>query len=67
MRSPGFASGASAGSARTLPFPAAPTRCSRKDAVCLLDVPTHETGTALTKPVDPILGRGIEAWQALRQ
>ena len=28
-----------------------------KDAVCLLDVPVHKTGTAFTKPVDPIWGR----------
>jgi integrase len=37
-----------------------------RDAICLLDVPTHKTGTAFTKPVDPILGQAIEAWQALR-
>jgi integrase len=36
------------------------------DAVCLLDVPTHKTGTAFTKPVDPLLGQAIEAWQAVR-
>jgi integrase len=36
------------------------------DAVCLLDVPVHKTGTAFTKPVDPLLGQAIEAWQALR-
>jgi integrase len=36
------------------------------DAVCLLDVPVHKTGTAFTKPVDPIVGQAIEAWQALR-
>jgi integrase len=36
------------------------------DAVCLLDVPTHKTGTAFTKPVDPILGQAIDAWQAVR-
>jgi integrase len=35
-------------------------------AVCLLDVPVHKTGTAFTKPVDPIVGQAIEAWQALR-
>ena len=35
-------------------------------AVCLLDIPTHKTGTAFTKPVDPLLGRAIETWQALR-
>jgi integrase len=37
-----------------------------RDAVCLLDVPTHKTGTAFTKPVDPLLGQAIEAWQAVR-
>jgi len=36
------------------------------DVVCLLDVPTHKTGTAFTKPVDPLLGQAIEAWQAVR-
>ena len=36
------------------------------DAVCLLDVPVHKTGTAFTKPVDPLLGQAIDAWQALR-
>jgi hypothetical protein len=37
-----------------------------RDAVCLLDVPAHKTGTSFTKPVDPILGQAIEAWQAIR-
>lgn len=36
------------------------------DAVCLLDVPVHKTGTAFTKPVDPIVGQAIDAWQELR-
>jgi integrase len=36
------------------------------DAVCLLDVPVHKTGVAFTKPVDPLLGQAIEAWQAAR-
>ena len=36
------------------------------EAVCLLDVPVHKTGTAFTKPVDPIVGQAIETWQALR-
>ncbi len=36
------------------------------DAVCLLDVPVHKTGTAFTKPVDPLLGQAIEAWQTER-
>ena len=37
-----------------------------EDTVCLLDVPVNKTGTAFTKPVDPIVGQAIEAWQALR-
>ncbi len=36
------------------------------DAICLLDVPVHKTGTAFTKPVDPLVGQAIEAWQLLR-
>jgi hypothetical protein len=30
------------------------------------DVPTHKTGTAFTKPVDPLLGQALDAWQAVR-
>lgn len=37
-----------------------------RDTVCLLDVPTHKTGTAFTKPVDPILGQALDAWAAVR-
>ncbi|MCK8669784.1 tyrosine-type recombinase/integrase [Rhodococcus sp. NPDC003382] len=37
-----------------------------RDAVCLLDVPAHKTGTAFTKPVDPILGQALDTWQAMR-
>jgi len=37
-----------------------------QDAVCLLDVPVHKTGTAFTKPVDPLVGQAIQAWQAVR-
>jgi integrase len=37
-----------------------------EDAVCLLDVPVHKTGTAFTKPVDAIVGQAIDAWQTLR-
>ena len=29
-------------------------------------IPVHKTGTAFTKPVDPLLGQAIEAWQAVR-
>jgi integrase len=35
-------------------------------AVCLLDVPVHKTGTAFTKPVDPLLGQAVAAWEAVR-
>ncbi|MFG3024487.1 tyrosine-type recombinase/integrase [Streptomyces sp. NPDC048254] len=37
-----------------------------RDAVCLLDVPAHKTGTAFTKPVDPLLGQAINSWESLR-
>lgn len=37
-----------------------------KDVICLLDVPVHKTGSAFSKPVDPLLGQAIEAWQAVR-
>ncbi|MFD7065587.1 hypothetical protein ACFV9J_40480, partial [Streptomyces sp. NPDC059906] len=37
-----------------------------RDAVCLLDVPTHKTGTSFSKPVDPILGQALDTWQAVR-
>ncbi len=33
---------------------------------CLLDVPVHKTGTAFTKPVDPLLGDAVTAWEAVR-
>ncbi|MGI9294249.1 MAG: tyrosine-type recombinase/integrase [Pseudomonadales bacterium] len=32
----------------------------------LLDVPVHKTGTALTKPVDSIVGEAIVAWEHVR-
>jgi integrase len=32
----------------------------------LLDVPVHKTGTALTKPIDPIVGEAIAAWERVR-
>jgi integrase len=43
--------------------------CSHKPgdgATCLLDVPTHKTGASYTKPVDPLLGEAIAAWEAVR-
>lgn len=35
-------------------------------AVCMLDVPVNKTSTAFTKPVDPIVGEMISAWEKLR-
>jgi len=49
-----------------MPIPGDSADVLARDAVCLLDVPTHKTGTAFTKPVDPLLGKAIEAWQAVR-
>ena len=49
-----------------LPIPGDSADILAEDAVCLLDVPVNKTATAFTKPVDPIIGQAIEAWQALR-
>ena len=49
-----------------LPIPGNSREILAEDAVCLLDIPVNKTGTAFTKPVDPIIGQAIEAWQALR-
>ena len=49
-----------------LPIPGDSREILAEDAVCLLDVPVSKTGTAFTKPVDPLIGQAIEAWQALR-
>jgi hypothetical protein len=49
-----------------MPIPGDSDEVLARDAVCLLDIPTHKTGTAFTKPVDPLLGQAIEAWQAVR-
>ena len=48
------------------PIPGDSKEVLAADAVCLLDVPVHKTGTAFTKPVDPLVGQAIEAWQLLR-
>ncbi len=34
--------------------------------ICLLDLPVHKTGPTFTKPVDPLVGRAIEEWEAVR-
>ena len=36
------------------------------EPVCLLDIPVHKTGSAFTKPVDPLLGRAVEVWERVR-
>ena len=36
------------------------------NATCLLDVPTHKTGTSFTKPVDSLVGESIAVWEARR-
>lgn len=35
-------------------------------SVCMLDVPVNKTSTAFTKPVDPIVGETISAWEKVR-
>ncbi len=37
-----------------------------KDAVCMLDVPIHKTGTAFTKAVDRAVGDAIAEWERVR-
>lgn len=49
-----------------MPIPGDTDEVLARDAVCLLNIPTHKTGTAFTKPVDPLLGQAIEAWEAVR-
>jgi integrase len=49
-----------------MPIPGDSGEVLARDAVCLLDIPAHKTGTAFTKPVDPLLGKAIEAWQSIR-
>jgi hypothetical protein len=52
--------------ARRAPVPGDSGEVLARDAVCLLDIPAHKTGTAFTKPVDSLVGKAIEAWQAVR-
>lgn len=37
-----------------------------EEGVCLLDVPVNKTGHAFTKPVDPVLGAAVRAWEVER-
>jgi hypothetical protein len=41
-----------------LPIPGDSGEVLARDALCPLDVPTHKTGTASAKPVDPLLSKG---------
>jgi integrase len=46
--------------------PGHPDERIAKGAVCLLDIPPHKTGSAYTKPVDPLVGQAVAAWEAIR-
>lgn len=35
-------------------------------SVCMLDVPVNKTSTAFAKPVDPLVGQTISAWENVR-
>jgi len=37
-----------------------------EDRVCLIDIPVNKTKADYTKPVDPQVGKAIEAWEAIR-
>lgn len=37
-----------------------------KDAICFLDIPANKTTTAYTKPVHPLVGQRINAWEKIR-
>lgn len=39
---------------------------SQNTACWMLDIPVHKTGTALTKPIDAIVGEAIIAWENVR-
>jgi integrase len=38
----------------------------RSGRVCLLEVPVNKTGSAFVKPVDPVVGEAVAAWEAAR-
>lgn len=42
------------------------TEMKEEQTICYLDVPPNKTGTAFTKPVDPIVGQAIAAWETIR-
>jgi len=37
-----------------------------QDRICWLDIPVNKTGTQFTKPVDPLVGKAIAAWENKR-
>ena len=37
-----------------------------KDATCFLDIPVNKTSSAYTKPVYPLVGKRINAWERVR-
>lgn len=44
-----------------------PTGGAKGAPICLLDIPVHKTGVDFTKPVDPQVGKAIEAWLLVRR
>ncbi|MGF6292780.1 tyrosine-type recombinase/integrase [Paraburkholderia youngii] len=43
-----------------------PLAGSRGEQCWMLDVPVHKTGTALTKPIDAVVGEATLAWEEVR-
>jgi integrase len=43
-----------------------PVGDTARSPICLLDVPVHKTGVDFTKPVEPQVGKAIEAWVRVR-
>ncbi len=39
---------------------------SGSQPVCFMHVPVNKTGTAFSKPVDGVMGRAVELWEAMR-
>jgi len=37
-----------------------------RDATCFLDIPVNKTMTAYTKPIHPLVGKRINAWEQIR-
>ena len=45
---------------------AVPADESSSQPICFLDIPAHKTGTAFSKPIDPVVGDAIARWEAVR-